>query len=926
MWATSSRSRTVRLQTSLHPSLLAALPLDYSDEVGIELKNACNNVPVEHSSNFVVDYVWKSTSFDRMQTALKTLAIDENSVSAYIYHKLLGHEADEMIMKCNIPKRFSAPGLPELNHSQVYAVRTVLQRPLSLIQGPPGTGKTVTSATIVYHLSQMNHGQVLVCAPSNIAVDQLTEKIDKIGLRVVRLCAKSREAIQSPVSHLALHVQVQNMDGNSEFRKLQELKDVTGELIQSDERRYRMLKKQLERELLMNADVICCTCVGAGDPRLAKMRFSCVLIDESTQATEPECLISLVLGCKQAVLVGDHCQLGPVVMCKKAAKAGLSQSLFERLVVLGIRPMRLQVQYRMHPVLSAFPSNIFYEGSLQNGVTAEERNNKIDFPWPNPDKPMYFYCSSGQEEMASNGTSYLNRTEAATVEKLVTRLLKDGVKPSNIGVITPYEGQRAYLVHYFHFSGQLNTKLYQEIEVASVDAFQGREKDYILLSCVRANEHQGIGFLNDPRRLNVALTRAKYGLIIVGNPKVLAKQPLWNNLLHWFREQHLLVEGPLNNLKETLIQFPKVKKMVNMVNPGARYMSNTMYTAKEYKNIPRMSQQGGPGSIYNPNAAAAAAAARAGLAAFNGAGFPAPPGNSHLMSSMLQNQFGFAPYDPMNYMNSNRQLNAAANATNLPVPINMLCPPPPPHPAFAAMLNNGHHHHQQQQQQQKYSTNSMLNAIASQHQSNQFSAAAVAAASMLNKAPGGPVSGHRVPPPRYNNNNQQQQQQNSYRNMSNNTSMHRSFYSHAMNSAAAAAAAAANLDMLTQPMSQEGFSVGLSGLSQNSMGGRAAAGVFGGGLSQLSQDGLMDTHSSVNNMIGAGGAGGVDFGLLSQDSTYQPMVAGGMRARDFFGGGGELNSQVEQLQHQLHHQQQQQHQQQLTQNGGYGGAAPLSQL
>uniref|UniRef100_A0A8C4QB29 Uncharacterized protein n=1 Tax=Eptatretus burgeri TaxID=7764 RepID=A0A8C4QB29_EPTBU len=159
-----------------------------------------------------------------------------------------------------------------------------------------------------------------------------------------------------------------------------------------------------------NADVICCTCVGAGDPRLAKMQFRSILIDESTQATEPECMVPVVLGAKQLILVGDHCQLGPVVMCKKAAKAGLCQSLFERLVVLGIRPIRLQVQYRMHPALSAFPSNIFYEGSLQNGVTAGERVKKaFDFSWPQPDKPMFFYVTQGQEEIASSGTSYLNR-------------------------------------------------------------------------------------------------------------------------------------------------------------------------------------------------------------------------------------------------------------------------------------------------------------------------------------------------------------------------------------------------------------------------------------------------------------------------------------------------------------------------------------
>ena len=252
-------------------------------------------------------------------------------------------------------------------------------------------------------------------------------------------------------------------------------------------------------------------------------------------------MIPLVLGCKQVVLVGDHQQLGPVIMNKKAARAGLTQSLFERLVVLGNRPIRLQVQYRMHPCLSEFPSNFFYEGSLQNGVTAPERLRKnIDFPWPAPDTPMFFYQNLGQEEISSSGTSFLNRyflyslscvtgaqrrhrTEASNVEKIVTKFFKSGVLPNQIGVITPYEGQRSYIVTYMQFNGSLKKELYKDVEVASVDAFQGREKDYIILSCVRSNEHQGIGFLSDPRRLNVALTRAKYGIVILGNPKVLSK-------------------------------------------------------------------------------------------------------------------------------------------------------------------------------------------------------------------------------------------------------------------------------------------------------------------------------------------------------------------------------------------------------------------
>ncbi len=183
--------------------------------------------------------------------------------------------------------RFSVPGLPELNHSQMYAVKSVLQKPLSLIQGPPGTGKTVTSASIVYHLAKMNPGQVLVCAPSNVAVDQLTEKIHATGLKTVRITAKSREALDSSTAFLTLHRQVANHPGYIELQKLIQLKTELGELSSNDERKYKTLVRQAEREILNAADVICCTCVGAGDPRLSKMKFKTVLIDEATQSAEP---------------------------------------------------------------------------------------------------------------------------------------------------------------------------------------------------------------------------------------------------------------------------------------------------------------------------------------------------------------------------------------------------------------------------------------------------------------------------------------------------------------------------------------------------------------------------------------------------------------------------------------------------------------
>ncbi|KAM3179369.1 hypothetical protein ACTXT7_000673 [Hymenolepis weldensis] len=592
------------------------VPDNISEDVLLEMHTFPEDF--DDAPYYSVYFTWKGTTFDRMKSAVHRLA--GNELHDYLKRRILGHPVEPLVWKCDMPKHFSVHGLPELNHSQVSAVKTVLEQPLSLIQGPPGTGKTITTATLVYHLRQVRIGRVLVCAPSNTAVDQLCEKIEQTGLNVVRVCARSREAIATPVSRLSLHVQAKNIPGNTELRKLQALKVEAGELSREDEMRYRQLQSEAESKILAAADVVCCTCITAGSRRLESHFFSSVLIDESTQATEPECLIPIIKsGCRQVILVGDHCQLGPVITCKKAANAGLTKSLFERLVGLGIRPIRLQVQYRMHPSLSAFSSNVFYDGSLQNGVTKEDRVADPKFPWPNPESPMFFYWIKGYEEISGNGISYLNRTEAAAVEKIVTHMLKSGIDARNIGVVTPYEGQRAYIVHYFQLVGVMNHKLYQAIEVASVDAFQGREKDYIILSCVRANENQGIGFLNDPRRLNVALTRARYGLIIVGNPKALCKitwvlhyrtsrlelfsasscrslrrsehglrlsseyfsnstlvllflgktvKPLWNYLLHYYKEHDLLVEGPLTNLTQSILNVPK-PNTAYIYKPGA---------------------------------------------------------------------------------------------------------------------------------------------------------------------------------------------------------------------------------------------------------------------------------------------------------------------------------------------------------------------
>lgn len=512
--------------------------------------------PPKSATSYTISLVWKPTPFRRMQNGL--VRFNRGEIDAYLAQKILGHDVSMPYLARKMTENLHVPNLPLLNTYQQAAVKKALQSRLLLIQGPPGTGKTVTTASIVYHLVKETKEQVLVTAPSNIAVDQLTEKIHRCGIKVVRLCAKSREAVSSSVDFLTLHNMIRNLD-TPEYKDLKRLisrKDAGEHLPDDEHRKLEDLIKKAENELLAKAEVICCTCSMAFDPKLRNFLFKRVLIDEATQATEPECLLPILTGAEQVILVGDHCQLGPVVMCKKAVAAGFNTSLFERLVALKNVPVRLHIQYRMHPTISEFPSNMFYEGTLQNGVSINERTYQgLDFPWPIPNKPIFFYNTIGPEELSSTGTSYVNRTEASNLEKIVSVLISRGLSASQIGIITPYEGQRAYITSYMHNLGTLSSSLYQGIEISSVDSFQGREKDFIILSCVRSNDNLGIGFLNDPRRLNVALTRAKFGVVICGNARVLSKDRLWNNLLNYYKDLNVLVEGPLNNLKQCLIHL-----------------------------------------------------------------------------------------------------------------------------------------------------------------------------------------------------------------------------------------------------------------------------------------------------------------------------------------------------------------------------------
>ena len=401
----------------------------------------------------------------------------------------------------------------------------------------------MVSATIIYHIVKSYKQRVLVCAPSNIAVDNLTLRLHRLGLCVVRLVARSRESVRSEVENVCLHNLAVFVGGmHSELSQLNAKLQENGQLSQDEAALYKNYLSLAERTILAHAEVVCCTCSAALDARLAGLKFPAVLVDESTQAREPECLIPIVNGCNRLILVGDHKQLGPVIQDQEAKRAEFDISLFERLLSLGIKPYCLNIQYRMHPALSIFPSNTFYNGALKNGVHSSERTRNLTFPWPRSDMPMMFWCVQGAEDPGSSGRSFLNRLEATCVEKVVERFIECGIPGDRIGVITPYDSQRTLLRQVLsrHLEKAEEVK---KVEIASVDEFQGRENDYIIFSCVRSNTDGVLGFLNDMRRLNVAITRAKFGIVIIGNPNTLRSHPIWVDLMNHFQLNKCLVCG-----------------------------------------------------------------------------------------------------------------------------------------------------------------------------------------------------------------------------------------------------------------------------------------------------------------------------------------------------------------------------------------------
>ncbi|MDP6742446.1 MAG: AAA domain-containing protein [Candidatus Thalassarchaeaceae archaeon] len=534
---------------------------------GIVLMRKRNSISVVVSENLdkIRSGTWRidrganRVAHDRMQDALREILRDEPPTP--LADLLLGRPRDVNESAESRPqfrgiksREVFAPA--DLNESQTTAFYAAMNNRLSLIQGPPGTGKTHTAVRILKGWTEQGTGPILAAADSNVAVDNLLEGLLKLGIKAVRVGqpvkvrAQLRGAtVRARIEEHPLQEEVRELIGLQENlqRRLPALKGKEKGLAHRDLKMgwkdIRSLEEAMAEDVLNSAEVVCSTCIGAGHMILGNKKFSNILIDEATQAIEPATWVPIMRSCRRLVLVGDHRQLPPTVISRRAEDDGLRLSMFERLVEIGLHPHMLNIQYRMHPVISEYSSARYYDNQLENGVTAQERPAPAGFLWPDWDAPVAFVPVDGAEELAVDGKSRLNRDEAGWVVRIIEGLLEPGdLQPSDIGVVSPYNGQVRLLTDLLDGRGILageNSDESEGLEIRSIDGYQGREKEVIVLSTVRANDNGEVGFLSDRRRLNVALTRPKRGLIVVGSPNTLRHDGDWDGWLEWVRERKL---------------------------------------------------------------------------------------------------------------------------------------------------------------------------------------------------------------------------------------------------------------------------------------------------------------------------------------------------------------------------------------------------
>lgn len=412
-----------------------------------------------------------------------------------------------------------------LNFHQQQAVHRILSMQrrgghVNLIQGPPGTGKTAVALRLICNwlenFPDTREGaaqKILVTGFSNIAVDNLALGLQRIGVPCMIRVGRGQTVLTTDTLE-------ENLRLHSSFKDLEEA------LSLGYRHEANKLEKKMTKELVAAAKVVVATCITAGGDVLSGLEFRQVIFDEAAQASEPASLVPIVKGCEELVMLGDQMQLPPTVLNQTAKHLGLHESLFERLARSGLPLDMLQIQYRMHPAINKFPGRVFYGGLLTDGVTPEHRPAPWGYRWPKPETPLSFEGIGKPDETLEEdvGPSKQNQQEAERVKSILTALFTAGdVALEEIAVISPYAAQVSLLKEILH---PFETR----VMVATVDSYQGMERDVIICSTVRSCG-VNIGFLSDVRRFNVLLTRARRGLIVLGHKQTLLTDPCWRSWL-----------------------------------------------------------------------------------------------------------------------------------------------------------------------------------------------------------------------------------------------------------------------------------------------------------------------------------------------------------------------------------------------------------
>ncbi len=510
------------------------------------LSVALDNLPDELGDHDIwrMDLSFDEVATQRQRAALEQARLLRGDRSAILRDVLIGVRQPEFGLDPAV-----SPLDRTLNATQIEAVQFAISaRDVGLIHGPPGTGKTTTVVEVIRQAVRRGR-KVLACAPSNMAVDNLFEKLLKFRERVVRLGHPARVmpelrehtldllVEQHPDVRLARRLVKQAMSLFREAGRYRRAAPKPGERkqLRDDARSLladaRKMELQAAESILNSAAVICATTTGIDSQLIGPRRFDLVVIDEACQSTEPGCWIPLLRG-DRLILAGDHCQLPPTIVSQEAAAEGFGTSLFERLVnEHGPEIARLlTVQYRMHQSIMDFPSRELYDGQLQADPSV--RNHRLcDLPDVTTSQltqwPVEFIDTAGasyDEELEPDGESRMNRREAALVTRKVRTLIECGVAQRDIAVISPYGAQVRLLRELLELPS---------VEVDTVDGFQGREKEAVVISLVRSNPKGEIGFLSDIRRMNVAATRARRKLLIIGDSATLAGHPFYKRLLEY---------------------------------------------------------------------------------------------------------------------------------------------------------------------------------------------------------------------------------------------------------------------------------------------------------------------------------------------------------------------------------------------------------